>query len=99
MGGNRKAMYTEGWIEFTRKKVAKRVAESLNNTPIGGPKGSFYREDRWNLKFLKHFKWSHLTEKIGTSMVGHRSAGSVCLCSCACAVGGVSPRCRHVWCV
>ena len=26
--------YKEGWIEFAEKKVAKRVAASLNNTPI-----------------------------------------------------------------
>ncbi len=46
-----------GWIEFADKKVAKRVAESLNNTPIGGKKGDFYHDDIWNLKYLKGFKY------------------------------------------
>ena len=30
------AHYTEGWIEFTSKKVAKAAAEMLNAQPIGG---------------------------------------------------------------
>ena len=37
-GGNKKKRYTEGWVEFKKRKIARRVAESLNNTPIGGPK-------------------------------------------------------------
>lgn len=47
---------TLGWIEFADKKIAKQVAESLNNTPIGGKKGDFYHDDIWNLKYLKGFK-------------------------------------------
>lgn len=35
-GGNKKVCYTEGWVEFEDKRVAKRVAKSLNNTKIGG---------------------------------------------------------------
>jgi ESF2/ABP1 family protein len=30
---------------------------------IGGKKRSFYHDDMWNLKYLKGFKWDHLTEK------------------------------------
>lgn len=45
-----------GWIEFADKKIAKMVAESLNNTSIGGKKGGFYHDDIWNLKYLKNFK-------------------------------------------
>lgn len=33
-----------------------KVAESLNNTNIGGKKGSFYHDDIWNLKYLSGFK-------------------------------------------
>ena len=51
-------------MEFAEKKLAKLTALSLNNTPLGGPKGSYYREDIWNIKYLKGFKWHHLTEKI-----------------------------------
>lgn len=63
-GGNTRKKFVEGWIEFEDKKLAKRVAESLNNTKIGGKKRSYYHDDIWNLKYLKGFKWRHLTEKI-----------------------------------
>jgi len=63
-GGNTRKKYVEGWIEFEDKKLAKRVAESLNNTNIGGKKRSFYHDDIWNLKYLKGFKWRHLNEKL-----------------------------------
>ncbi|CEG49040.1 pre-rrna-processing protein esf2 [Plasmopara halstedii] len=63
-GGNRRMKYTEGWIEFEDKKVAKRVAKMLNTTQIGGRKRDYYHDDMWNLKYLKGFKWDHLTEKI-----------------------------------
>ena len=36
----------------------------MNNTIIGGKKGNFYHDDIWNLKYLKGFKWEHLTEKL-----------------------------------
>ena len=63
-GGNSSRQFAEGWVEFADKKVAKRVAESLNNTPMGSRKGDFYRDDTWNLKYLKKFKWEYLTEKV-----------------------------------
>ncbi|OMH84641.1 Pre-rRNA-processing protein esf-2 [Zancudomyces culisetae] len=33
-GGNKRKGFTEGWIEFKDKKVAKSVAEMLNNQPM-----------------------------------------------------------------
>ena len=63
-GGNRKDNYTEGWIEFEDKRIAKRVAKLLNLQIIGGRKRDHYHDDMWNLKYLKSFKWNHLTEKI-----------------------------------
>ena len=63
-GGNTKKKYVEGWIEFEDKKIAKSVAESLNNNKIGGKKRSFYHDDIWNLKYLRGFKWRHLNEKL-----------------------------------
>lgn len=63
-GGNRKKMYTEGWVEFVRKKDAKQVCELLNAKTIGGKKGSYYRDDLWSLVYLKGFKWHNLTEQI-----------------------------------
>lgn len=63
-GGNKKKMYTEGWVEFVSKKEAKRVCELLNAQTIGGKKGSYYRDDLWTLVYLKGFKWHNLTEQI-----------------------------------
>ena len=40
------------------------IAESLNNTLIGGRKRNYYHDDMWNLKYLRKFKWDHLTEKV-----------------------------------
>ena len=62
-GGNVSKQFTEGWVEYAEKKVARSVAESLNNTKIGSKKGDFYHDDMWNLKYLKGFKWDYLTEK------------------------------------
>jgi ESF2/ABP1 family protein len=65
-GGNKKRLYTEGWVEFTSKKDARRTCEMLNARTIGGKKGSYYRDDIWNLLYLKGFKWNNLTEQIAS---------------------------------
>ena len=56
--------YIEGWVEYESKKVAKRVAQALNNTPITNHKRSVHYDDLWALKYLSNFQWSHLTEKV-----------------------------------
>jgi hypothetical protein len=61
----KKAHYTEGWVEFKDKKVARTVAEMLNAQPIGGKKGSRWRDDIWTMKYLPKFKWYMLTEQVG----------------------------------
>jgi len=63
-GGSGRKLFTEGWIEFKDKCIAKAVAQSLNNTPIGGKKGGYYHDDIWNIKYLPKFLWGHLSEKI-----------------------------------
>ncbi len=63
-GGNKKKRYIDGWVEFLDKRNAKLVAETLNANIIGGKKGGYYHDDVWNLKYLKGFKWAHLTERI-----------------------------------
>ena len=55
-GGNGSKQFREGWIEFADKRIARQVAESLNNTPMSGRKGDYYHDDLWNLKYLKGFK-------------------------------------------
>ncbi|KAM4021360.1 activator of basal transcription 1 isoform 1-T2 [Anomaloglossus baeobatrachus] len=56
--------FTEGWVEFRDKKVAKQVAFSLNNTPMGTRKKSRFHDDLWCMKYLHRFKWSHLSERL-----------------------------------
>ena len=63
-GGNKKKSFTDGWVEFVSKKDAKIAVETLNGNIIGGKKGNFYHDDLWSMKYLKGFKWSHLTEQI-----------------------------------
>ncbi len=51
-------------MEFQSKKVAKSVAERLNNTKVGGKRRSRYHECLWNIKYLPRFKWAHLNERL-----------------------------------
>lgn len=63
-GGSGGKRYTEGWVEFESKKRAKEAGDALNMSRITNHKGSVHYDDFWNIKFLKGFKWSHLTEKV-----------------------------------
>lgn len=56
-GGNKKRSFTEGWVEFVKKKEAKKACDLLNAQTIGGKKSSWYRDDVWSLKYLNGFKW------------------------------------------
>ena len=73
-GGNTRKNFTEGWVEFEDKKHAKFVAAALNNQPLGGKKTNYYHADIWNIKYLKKFKWEHLTEKNGKLKTQQRIA-------------------------
>lgn len=57
--------FKEGWVEFKKRRVARKVAQLLNAQPIGGKKGDRYRDDIWTMKFLGGFKWEMLSEHIG----------------------------------
>ena len=48
----KKNLFTEGWVEFLKKRVAKEVALNLNNTQIGGKKSGKYYDYLWNIKYL-----------------------------------------------
>ncbi|XP_073291305.1 pre-rRNA-processing protein ESF2-like [Primulina huaijiensis] len=63
-GGFRGQEFSEGWVEFTEKGVAKRIAKMLNGKQIGGRKMSSFYYDIWNIKYLSKFKWDDLTEEI-----------------------------------
>ncbi|PYI04334.1 hypothetical protein BO78DRAFT_399010 [Aspergillus sclerotiicarbonarius CBS 121057] len=61
---NKRKTYSDGWVEFASKKMAKLCAETLNANIIGGKKGGWYHDDVWNMKYLRGFKWADLTEQI-----------------------------------
>jgi ESF2/ABP1 family protein len=67
----KKPHFTEGWIEFKDKKVARSVAEMLNAQPIGGKKGTRWRDDVWTMKYLPKFKWNMLTEQVAHENAVH----------------------------
>jgi hypothetical protein len=67
----KKAHFTEGWVEFTDKQIARSVASILNAQPIGGKKGTRWRDDVWTMKYLPRFKWNMLTEQVGKSARNH----------------------------
>ncbi|KTW32499.1 RNA-binding ATPase activator ESF2 [Pneumocystis jirovecii RU7] len=71
--GNKKKMYTEGWVEFKEKKQAKHVANTLNTSIIGGKPNTYYHDDIWNIKYLPKFKWSHLQEQIASENASRTS--------------------------
>ncbi|KAM3376750.1 pre-rRNA-processing protein ESF2 [Capsicum galapagoense] len=63
-GGFRGQAFSEGWVEFTKKSVAKRVANMLNGQQIGGRKRSSFYYDIWNVKYLSKIKWDDVTDEI-----------------------------------
>ncbi|KAF8900001.1 hypothetical protein CPB85DRAFT_1326666 [Mucidula mucida] len=67
----KKPHYTEGWVEFKDKKIARSVAEMLNAQTIGGKKGTRWRDDIWTMKYLPKFKWSMLTEQVAHEAAIH----------------------------
>ncbi|CAO2825031.1 unnamed protein product [Amaranthus hypochondriacus] len=62
-GGFRGQGFSEGWVEFADKRIAKKTANLLNGEQIGGKKRSQFFYDIWNIKYLSKFKWDHLTEE------------------------------------
>ncbi|XP_053173804.1 activator of basal transcription 1 [Scomber japonicus] len=62
--GLRRCDFTEGWVEFRDKRVAKRVAASLHNTPMATRKRQQFASDLWSIKYLHRFQWTHLSERL-----------------------------------
>ena len=61
---SKRQMYSEGWIEFGSHKTAKKCVEALNAQPVGGKKGGYYRDDVWNMRYLKGMGWAELMEGV-----------------------------------
>jgi len=64
--------FTEGWIEFMSKRLAKEVASNLNLAHVGGKKRSKSHDVTWNIKYLPGFKWTHLSEKLAYEKAVHQ---------------------------
>ncbi|XP_053360271.1 activator of basal transcription 1 [Clarias gariepinus] len=62
--GSNGSRYVEGWVEFRDKRVAKKVAVSLHNTPMTNRKRSHFSSDLWSIKYLHRFQWCHLSERL-----------------------------------
>ncbi|XP_066566171.1 activator of basal transcription 1 [Amia ocellicauda] len=62
--GSNARSFTEGWVEFRDKRVAKRVALSLHSAPMGTRKRSRFHDDLWCMKYLHRFQWCHLSERL-----------------------------------
>lgn len=63
--GKKLRTYSEGWVEFRKKRVAKFVAKSLNGTSLQyGRKHCKINGQVWSIKYLHRFKWAHLTEQL-----------------------------------
>ncbi|XP_064596724.1 activator of basal transcription 1-like [Liolophura sinensis] len=71
-GSKKGRLFTEGWVEYQDKRVAKRVALSLNNSPIGGKRHSQWHDQIWNIKYLHRFKWTHLNERLAYEKAVHQ---------------------------
>jgi len=62
--GKKVKLYKDGWVEFEKRKVARKVAEALNGTCIGGKKRhNWYRDDTWCIRYLPKFKWEMINEE------------------------------------
>lgn len=64
--------FTEGWVEFERKLIAKKVAALLNNTQVSNRKKSKLYDYIWNIKYLSSFKWTHLHERLAYEKAARR---------------------------
>lgn len=66
-------IFTEGWVEFISKRVAREVASTLNSTQVGGKHRSPWYSDLWNIKYLPRFTWGLLNERLAYERAVHKS--------------------------
>jgi len=65
-------VFTEGWVEFTKKRDAKKVASILNNQRIGGKRRAPWYDEVWNIRYLSRFRWEHLNERLAYERATHQ---------------------------
>uniref|UniRef100_A0A2M3ZJ22 Activator of basal transcription 1 n=1 Tax=Anopheles braziliensis TaxID=58242 RepID=A0A2M3ZJ22_9DIPT len=56
--------YTEAWVEFSRRRIAKAVVQQLNAKPISTSRKSVFCDILWSMKYLPHFQWMQLSERL-----------------------------------
>ncbi|CBY06935.1 unnamed protein product [Oikopleura dioica] len=56
--------FKEGWVEFKKKKNAKKAVEMLNGQTIEAKKKTKFQGQLWNMKYLSKTRWHHLTEQL-----------------------------------
>ncbi|KAL8436059.1 hypothetical protein Efla_002049 [Eimeria flavescens] len=59
----RRFAFTDGWIEFRKKRHAKNVVALLDGQPVGGKKRSRNAQDLLMLSYLKGFNFGSLYEE------------------------------------
>ncbi|XP_062139907.1 uncharacterized protein LOC133848380 [Drosophila sulfurigaster albostrigata] len=64
--------FTEGWVEFESKRIAKQIVPLLNNKQISTRKKSQFYDSLWSMKYLPRFKWVHLTERMNYEQAVHK---------------------------
>lgn len=64
--GNKRQNFTEGWVEFEKKKHAKLCAMTMNGQKIGGNKKDRYHDDILNLRYLRKYTWQDLQQQLAT---------------------------------
>ena len=88
--------YINNWCECSPKCWAAFAAFA------GGKKRSYYHDDLWNIKYLPKFRWTHLTEKIGASVICVFAVvfcTGCCVVKCVCVCVCVRARARVCVCV
>lgn len=65
--GNRKGrgfIFTDGWIEYRKKRHAKKLVALMHGAPIGGKKRNKHAQDLLMLSYLKGFDFGSLYEDV-----------------------------------
>lgn len=67
LGGRRQVGFTDGWVEFNRRKEAKKAVALLNGNPMNSTKrGGRWGSDLWVLKLLpRDYSWQTLVAETG----------------------------------
>jgi len=73
MESRKNRIFTEGWVEFASKRVAREIATTLNNSQVGGKRRSPWYSDIWNIKYLPRFTWGLLNERLAYERAIHKS--------------------------